>query len=102
MTKSLCLSAVTLSLATAAYAKVPTSTDEARAVATAVPPGLAVPPPRVVPSIVTSTDEARTLASKQPAAQQRSAVAAPTRAVTSTDEARAAAPVRQQHHGGGG
>jgi len=98
MTKSLCLSAVTLSLATAAYAKVPTSTDEARAVATAVPAGLAVPPP----SVVTSTDEARTLASKQPAAQPRSAVAGPTRAVTSTDEARAAAPVKQQHHGGGG
>jgi len=103
MMKSLSFSAAMLLLATAAYAKVPSTTDEARAVAPAVPGGRVVPSPSVVPIVVTSTDEARALALKQRAAETPIAVPASSRAVSSTDEARAASGgVKQKQHGGGG
>ncbi len=95
--KSIYLSAVTLLLATVAYAKVPSTTDEARAVARAVPASL----PVRAPSVITSTDEART-ASKHPAAELPGAIPR-SRPVSSTDEARAvSAGVTEKYHGAGG
>jgi hypothetical protein len=86
----LVLSALLVAPSLASAATVPTSTDEARALAGGIPPQAAFAPAALAGAIPTSTDAARALTGRT-AAPEVAQPAPAIRVVASTDEARAVA-----------